>query len=233
MARDPVALPRETPTVGDPVIMFYLAALADRLGGPRRARVAVLEEITDGLHEAIARHGGLGLPPVSAARAAVAEFGTPTAVAASFADELATAQTRRTVATLILTGPLVGVWWLLLLAPRPWRPDPIALWAAIPALSLIAVAVAAAAAVLLTTGRLTRWLPATAPRPALTVTTAVGLACIAGDLTVLGTLAGRAVTAPESLPLALAGAATTASLIRLSYAARAVHHSLRTRRTLG
>ncbi len=233
MACDPVAPPREPSSAADPVVTHYLAVLADRLHGPRRARVAVLEEINDGLREAIARHGRLGLPPVSAARAAIAEFGTPTAVVAAFAGELAMAQARRTVTALILTGPLVGVWWLLLLAPRPWRPDPVALWAAIPALPLIAAAVVVAVAVLVTTGRLTRWLPETAPRRALTATTAVGLACLAGDLTVLGTLVARAVTAPDSLPLALAGAAAAASLIRLSCAGRAVSHCLRTRYALG
>ena len=45
----------------------YLAALAERLPGPRRARAAVLDELRDGLIEATARHTRSGRSPRAAA----------------------------------------------------------------------------------------------------------------------------------------------------------------------
>ena len=39
------------------------------------------------------------------------------AVADAFEGELATAYARRTIALYVITGPLVGIWWLLLLQP--------------------------------------------------------------------------------------------------------------------
>jgi len=62
-------------------------------------------------------------------------------------------------AALLIIGPLVGLWWLLLLAPRPWPPGPGVLWAASPDLPLVGVAVAAAVVILASTGSLIRWLP--------------------------------------------------------------------------
>ena len=47
--------------------------------------------------------------------AAIAQFGSPYAVADAFGGELATGYARRTIAWFIATGPLVGIWWLLLL----------------------------------------------------------------------------------------------------------------------
>ena len=59
------------------------------------------------------------MPPDQAQAAAVAQFGSPQAVADAFTGELATAYARRTIALFVLTGPLVGIWWLLLLHARP------------------------------------------------------------------------------------------------------------------
>src|SRR5690349_2964971 len=103
------------------VLERYLGELSARLHGPRRARSRVVAEVHDGLAETIDAHVAGGTTADAAASAAIAEFGDPATVASSFADELATASARRTVATFIATGPLVGIWWLLLLHPAPWR----------------------------------------------------------------------------------------------------------------
>ena len=116
----------------------YLTELSGRLRGPRDARTRVLAEIHDGLTEAIDAHIAIGTPPDVAASAAISEFGDPATVARSFAAELATASARRTIAIFIATGPLVGIWWLLLLHPAPWRSGVLAALIAIPALPLIA-----------------------------------------------------------------------------------------------
>jgi hypothetical protein len=163
----------------------YLADLAARLRGPRRRREAILTELRDGLHHATEGHLAAGLPPDQAATAAIAQFGTPQAVADAFGGELTTAHARRTIAWYIATGPLVGIWWLLLLHPSPWRTGLIALVTAIPALPLIVLAIATAGGTLATTGRLMRWLPETGPHRALAATTAIAALCVIGDLTMI------------------------------------------------
>ncbi|MDX8036702.1 permease prefix domain 1-containing protein [Lentzea sp. BCCO 10_0856] len=185
------------------IIEGYLAALATRLPGPRRARVAVLDELRDGLTEAAARHTDSGSPPRAAAEAAVGEFGTVDQVAAAFAGELVTQQARHVVTVLVVTGPLVGVWWLLLLAPT----SP----AGIPVLPLIGVAVLIGLLVLATTGGLTRWVPSAVPRRALAGAAAVAVGCMVGDLGMLTVLA----TSSDAGLSVLAITAVLASLIRL------------------
>jgi hypothetical protein len=208
------------------VIEDYLAALAIRLIGPRSARTAVLDELRDGLHEAAAAHAAIGLSPQAAADATIAEFGRPEDVSAAFAEELGTRQARRTVSSLLLTGPLVGVWWLLLLAPKPWRSTPVEVWTAIPVLPLVALGTVTGLAVLATTGGLTRWLPAASPPRALAGAQAVALTCLAGDLAVLTMLAAS----PQPVRAALATTAACASVIRLACSARVVQRCSRTRR---
>jgi hypothetical protein len=209
----------------------YLAELAAALPGPRHRRAAVLTEVLDGLCEAAGRHRAHGLTAEQASRAATQEFGTPADLAAAFAGELTAAQARQTVAILLFTGPLVGIWWLLLLAPASWWQNPIGLWTAIPVLPLIGAAAVTGAAVIATTGRLTRWLPETTPARALAAAVAIGMLCIAVDLTVLAVVAIRAGSGDTAAPPLLAATAVTASLIRLACATRAVRSCLRTRRT--
>src|SRR5262245_32695905 len=110
-------------------IEAYLAELARLLHGPRRRRARVLAELRDGLQDAAVAYRDHADSAVAAERQAVAGFGTPQAVADAFAGELATAYARRTTAAYIVTGPLVGIWWLLLLQPHPWRTGLIALLA--------------------------------------------------------------------------------------------------------
>jgi hypothetical protein len=189
----------------------YLADLAIRLRGPRRRRKAILAELRDGLHHATEAHTAAGQTAGQAAAAAINQFGDPQAVADAFAGELATVYARRTIAWYIATGPLVGIWWLLLLQPHPWRTGLVALLAAIPVLPLIALAIATAAGTFATTGRLMRWLPETSPHRALVATTAIATLCVIGDVTVITMFA---VSAAPARPLALI--AVAASLTRIA-----------------
>ena len=109
----------------------------------------------------------------------------------------------------IITGPLVGVWWLLLLIPDPWRTGPIALLAAIPALPLIAVAMAIAGETLATTGRLMRWLPESRPGRAVTATQIIAGLWMLADLTMIGLF-----VASERPMEPVAAIAVAASVIR-------------------
>jgi len=163
----------------------YLAEIAAGLHGPRRRRARILAELRDGLDEAVADHAAAGLPPDRAVTAAIERFGSPRAIADAFAPELAVAYARRTLAWFIATGPLVGIWWLLLLQPHPWRTGVFALLAAIPVIPLIAVAIATAAATFATTGSLMRWLPEATPRRALAATIAVAALALTGDTVVI------------------------------------------------
>jgi HAAS len=209
---------------GDAQLQAYLADLAARLRGPRRRREAILTELRDGLDHATEGHLAAGLPPDRAATAAIAQFGTPQAVADAFGGELATAHARRTIAWYIATGPLVGIWWLLLLDPSPWRTGLTALVAAIPVLPLIAIAIATAAGTLATTGRLMRWLPETDPHRALAATTAIAALCVIGDLTMIAVyLLSGTPTRP------LAAIAIAASLTRIACSITTIRRCLRMR----
>lgn len=200
----------------------YVTELAAQLlPGPRAARSRVLTEIRDGLTDTIDAHVADGMPSNAAATAAIHEFGDPTTVAGSFADELATASARRTIAAFILTGPLVGIWWLLLLHPAPWRSGVLAVLIAIPALPLIPIAIAAAAGTFATTGRLMRWLPETTASRALTATTTIAALCVAADLTVLGVLTAHLATGRQH-PAPLIAIAVTASIVRIAAATTAI-----------
>jgi hypothetical protein len=192
-------------------IVTYLDELSARMLGPRRRRTQILAELRDGLHPATDEHLAAGMPAEQAATAAVDQFGSPQAVADAFAGELATAYARRTIALYIATGPLVGIWWLLLLHPDPWRTGLVALLAAIPVIPLIAVAIATAGGTLATTGRLMRWLPEAMPQRALAATTAIAALCVAGDLAMIALFTFSA--SPVS-PLAVT--AVTASVVRIA-----------------
>jgi len=204
----------------------YLSQLASRLRGPRRHRARILTEIRDGLQHAIDKHLAQGATETEAAIAAIADFGTPEAVAGAFAGELATAYARRTIMAYIVTGPLVGIWWLLQ-QPYPWRSGLIALLAAIPVIPMIAVILATAVITLATTGSLIRWLPEAQPRRVLTVTLAIAALVLAADFTVI------AIFLRSGIPLrTLAVVACTASLIRILSGAFTIRRTIALRRTL-
>jgi hypothetical protein len=204
----------------------YLGELAHLLRGPRRRRAQILAELRDGLHQAIADHTTDGRTEDQAVESAIDHFGTPQAVADAFAGELVTAYARHTIAWYIATGPLVGIWWLLLLQPHPWRAGLVALLAAIPVIPLIAIAIATAAGTFATTGRLIRWLPEASPHRALTATIAVAALALVGDLTVI-TLYVRSAALVRPLAILAIGA----SLIRITCSLVTLRHATLMRRS--
>jgi hypothetical protein len=154
--------------------------------------------------------------------AAIAQFGTPRSVADAFGGELATAYARRTIALFIATGPLVGIWWLLLLHPSPWRTGLIAFVAAIPVIPLIVIAISTAGATLATTGRLMRWLPETSPHRALTAT--IAALCLIGDLIMI------TIYLLSGMPVrTLAAVAIAASLTRIAASITTMRHATQMR----
>jgi hypothetical protein len=198
----------------------YLSDLAHLLRGPRRRRARILAEIRDGLDQAIADHTTDGRTEDQAVSSAIDDFGTPQAVADAFAGELATGYARHTIAWYIATGPLVGIWWLLLLQPHPWRTGLLALLVAIPVIPLIAVAIATAAGTFATTGRLIRWLPEASPHRALSATVAIAALAVVGDLTVITLYLGSAAPARPLAVLAIG-----ASLIRIAASVVTLRHA--------
>ncbi|GAA3102288.1 hypothetical protein JOF29_003377 [Kribbella aluminosa] len=188
----------------------YLDELAHLLHGPRRRRARILAEIREGLDQSIADHTTDGHAEDQAVESAIDHFGTPPAVAAAFTGELITAHARHTIAWYIATGPVVGIWWLLLLQPHPWRAGALGLLAAIPILPLIAVATATAAGTFATTGRLIRWLPEASPGRALAATIAVAALAVVGDVTVI-TLYTQSATSVRPLGPSRSAEASSAS----------------------
>lgn len=199
-------------------IAAYLAALDAALPGPRRARAAIVDEIGDGVRAAADQQGDRGTAPAVAVRAALTEFGPPQLVAQAFTGELVTARARRLFGGLLLTGPLVGVWWLLLLVPRHWPLRPAELVAAIPVLPFVGAIIAVAVVVLAATGRLAHRLLTLTPRSTVRAGRAAAITCLAVDVTLLGRLAILASTTGGHRSAIMAVAAA-ASLVRLFYVA--------------
>jgi hypothetical protein len=163
----------------------YLGELAGLLRGPRRRRSRIIAELTDGLEHAVQGRVAGGMPRAEAEREAVVEFGTPRLVAAAWAGELGTAYARRIISLYIVTGPLVGIWWLMVRQPQPWHKGLIALVVAIPVLPLVGVAIVTAMTALATTGRLIRWIPEASPHRAITAVLAVAGLVLAVDTTII------------------------------------------------
>lgn len=221
------------PDENDLVLDQYLISLGAHLFGSARDRARVLDEIRGGLAEATAGYTSRDLPPPAAAQAAVDDLGSTAIVAAAFAGELATRLARRILWALLLTGPLVGIWWFLLLVPGPWSPQLVMLIASIPVLPLIAAAIGTAIVTIATTGSLIRWLPEAAPKRALVAAKVVAAAAILGDLTMLSILGFRTVMGTaESLPFALATIAIATSAIRLAGSLWCVRECVRARSVL-
>jgi hypothetical protein len=216
----------------------YLGAVTARLAGPAAARVAITDELRDGLLEALEAHQGRGCSQAEATAAAIAEFGDPAAVAAEFGPELGAAQARRVALGLLVTGPLVGLAWIAAVAVNalpPWRHQLIGPWLALP---LVGVALAVAGPALglsvATTGRLSRRLGPVVPRATLPLTAAAvaALAAVVADLTLLGIISGHALTGPGSPVWAPVVLAASASLARVTVAGRAARRCLATRAAL-
>ena len=95
----------------------YLAAVAERLDGPRSTRTAILDELRDGLYEACTAWRARGWMRRPRSQRPCVSSGPPAALARGFAGELATARARRIALAYLATGPMVGAPWLLALQP--------------------------------------------------------------------------------------------------------------------
>ncbi len=204
------------------VLDAYLRELADAIGGPRRATAAVIDEVGDGLLEAIDRCQAHGLTSYDAAQAAITEFGPPRLVAAAFRADFGARQARRTTLTLLLTGPLIGLTWIIgaeLGSLPPARGHLTGPWWALPVVGLaLLVAVPAMLFTVAATGRpgLRRSVDASSPPKA------AGIACLAAaaaDTALLTALSLYALTA-LTITLIPIMPAIVASLTRLCLAAR-------------
>jgi hypothetical protein len=229
--------PRHSPA-GRDAVDDYLAAVADRLTGPAAARVAITDELRDGLLETLERHLARGRSRQEATAAAVAEFGDPATVAAAFAPELAAAQARRVALGLLATGPLVGLAWIAAVAANalpPWRQQLTGPWLALPLVGLaMLVACPALGLTVAATGRLARRLGRLGRRASLPATAVVvaGLAAVVVDLTMLAMMAGQALTTAGPDVWAPIVTAAGASLTRVTLAGRATRRCLATRASL-
>jgi hypothetical protein len=118
----------------------YLRTLGDALPVSDRARRPILTEVADGLHCAVEAHAQRGLDAVDAGRAAVAEFGDPRQLAADFSRQLTVACARRTGLALVLSGPFVGMAWVLASGQgTSVVSNVVSLVAAVPVLALVLV----------------------------------------------------------------------------------------------
>jgi hypothetical protein len=124
---------------GSGLIAGHVGALSARL--PAR----IVEELADGLDQTYHRYLEQGLGEEAAAQAAVAEFGDPQLIAASFT---AASPARQAARRLLVTGPCAGLCWAtVLIATRAWTwPVPDAARGAFGAALLLAVALLARAA---------------------------------------------------------------------------------------
>ena len=230
------------PGPGGLAVNSYLAELKARLPGPARARAGIVAELRSGLMDAADAHRSAGLPPAQAALAAIAEFGEPAQVADGFRAEIAAGQARRVAASLLVTGPLVGLLWIATATTSHLSIGPALGWhqaGTFPGFGVGIYLVAVAAGVtawgavvgIAVTGRLTRWLPSR-PRRAPTAAAVAGYSAVCADGLGLVLLAAVLAAMPGKLSLLPAAAAAVASLARLLLAQRAARQCLTLRASL-
>jgi hypothetical protein len=231
MAGGDVSGPSRRPAGRDPVA-DYLAAVAAHLTGPAPARVAITDELRDGLLETLERQLARGRSHPEATAAAIAEFGDPRTVAAAFGPELAAVQARRVALGLLVSGPLVGLAWIAAVAANglpPWRHELAGPWLALPLVALaLVVAGPALGLTVAATGQLGGRLGRRATFPPTAAAVAV-LAAVAADLTLLTIITGQALTRPGLSSWAPVLLAVGASLTRVTLAARALRRCLAAR----
>ncbi|MFF6786272.1 permease prefix domain 1-containing protein [Streptomyces sp. NPDC012510] len=140
----------------------YLTTLEAALHGPDRAKARLLEEVRDGLTDAVAEHAGRGLSHERAADQALRDFGTMDDLVASCQRELTIAQARHTARSVAVTMPFLLTCWFLVRNAGdardwalPWTAQLIAVYLA----GTAVVAALLAAGALAATGTLARWLP--------------------------------------------------------------------------
>jgi len=205
----------------------YLDAVASGLVGPRALRAAILDELRDGLHEALAIRIQSGERVSAAARSVMTEFGAPAVLARGFAAELADSRARHTVAAYLCTGPLIGLLWLLWMAPPDWwRTGPVGLWGAVPAAPAIGLGCIIGFLILAATGRGSRWLRVP-PRQTVHGALAVVAVAVLADLFMLASVAHSGTDVSPSMIAALAILASTS---RLALSIVATAQCLRVRR---
>ena len=211
------------------VLDAYLRELAGALDGAPRATAAVIDEVRDGLLEAADSHRAHGLTDQDAARAAITEFGPPHLVAAAFRVEFGARQARRTTLTLLLTGPLIGLTWIIgakLSSLPPASGHLTGPWWALPVVGLaLLIAVPALLFTVAATGRPGLRLGVVAHLPPK----AAGIACLAAaaaDTALLTALTLYALTTPTAVALIPVTPAIAASLTRLCLAVRASRRCL-------
>jgi len=231
MAGGDVSGPGHHPA-GRGAVADYLAEVAAKLTGPAAARVAITDELRDGLLETLERHLARGRSHPEATAAAIAEFGDPRTVAAAFGPELAAVQARRVALGLLVTGPLVGLTWIAAIAVNalpPWRHQLTGPWLALPLVGLaLVVAGPALGLTVAATGRLGGRLGRRATVPP-TAAAIAALAAVVADLTLLAIISGQALTSPGSSTWAPVLLAVGASLTRVTLAGRALRRCLATR----
>ena len=216
---------RETTTKSDDTRLIdgYLDEIANDLVAPAAARAAVIREISDGLLEAVADHRDRGLPEAAAARAAIAEFGAPRNIAAAFQRELGARQARRSAITLMTSGPIVGLAWLIgvvVSSLPPARHHLSGPWWALPLVGVaIVVGIPGLMVTIVATGRigLRLALPPDLPAKAMSVASA---AAMATDATML-TIAALYLSMTSASPVFALAPAAVFSLVRICLAGRA------------
>lgn len=200
----------------------YLSEMADGLVASAAARAAVIKEISDGLLESVASYRERGLPEAEAARAAIAEFGAPGTIAVAFQRELGARQARRSALTLMTSGPIVGLAWVIgmvLSSLPPARHHLSGPWWALPLVGVaIVIGIPGLIATIVATGRtgLRLALPADLPAKAMSIASA---AVVAADGTML-TIAALYLAMTSASPLLLLAPAIVASLVRICLASR-------------
>jgi hypothetical protein len=209
--------------LAQPAVEAYLAALATGLPGPRRARQAILAEVSDGIAESIDAHVSAGLDDRAATRTALATFGEPRHLSAAFANELAGATAYRVGLALVMTGPLIGLAWLTAFALNSGRQsgqefDTLMSWLPAYGLPMFAVVLAAVLATAGGVGPVARYLPL-GPRRAAASAVAAAVGCVIVDTILLTHLARM--TAAGELPPGLALVPALLSLVRLALAVMA------------
>ncbi|MET7274327.1 permease prefix domain 1-containing protein [Streptomyces flaveolus] len=146
----------------DDPVEEYVTALAAALHGPVRAKARLVEEVRDGLMDAVSERTAVGLPYSLAAEEAVREFGTTDDLVPSCQRELTIAQVRHTARSIALTVPLLLACWCLVRNPGHAQDRGLTTTAQLVAVHLAAIAAGAAvlaAGALAATGTLARRLP--------------------------------------------------------------------------
>jgi hypothetical protein len=222
----------------EPAVERYLAEVTARLPGPPRAHPDIVAELRSGLLDATDAHRSAGVPPAEAVQAAIDEFGDPARVADGFRTEIAAGIARRSAVAMLVTGPLVGVLWIVTaiasrVAPQhQWADLSPGLQVGLPMVAIAAGITAGGALFgIAATGRLTRWLPAL-PRRAPAAAAVAGFGAVGADALGLALLGVQLATAAGTLSPWPAAAAAAASIVRLMFARHAARRCLAIRASL-